>query len=139
MDWIKKAGLYALAALVSVIILGSMTGMLMEAVSGLIEGEGFNVAFHIGLFLAPSTWLTGAVETALLVLLFMLFGSSTAKASKRMLKSKAQRIEGALENSRFMNDKEKDDLFPHKRFTRLKEEKKTAFPCMRYTAIKRKM
>ena len=60
MDWIKKAGLYALAALVSVIILGSMTGMLMEAVSGLIEGEGFNVAFHIGLFLAPSTWLTGA-------------------------------------------------------------------------------
>ena len=116
-----------------------MTGMLMEAVSGLIEGEGFNVAFHIGLFLAPSTWLTGAVETALLVLLFMLFGSSTAKATKRMLKSKAQRIEGALENSRFMNDKEKDDLFPHKRFTRLKEEKKTAFPCMRYTAIKRKM
>ncbi|HJA70257.1 MAG TPA: type IV secretory system conjugative DNA transfer family protein [Candidatus Lachnoclostridium stercoravium] len=138
MDWIKKAGLYALAALVSVIILGSMTGMLMEAVSGLIEGEGFNVAFHIGLFLAPSTWLTGAVETALLVLLFMLFGSSTAKASKRMLKSKAQRIEGALENSRFMNDKEKDDLFPHKRFTRLKEEKKDGIPMYAVYSHKKK-
>ena len=138
MDWIKKAGLYALAALVSVIILGSMTGMLMEAVTGLIEGEGFNVAFHIGLFLAPSTWLTGAVETALLVLLFMLFGSSTAKASKRMLKSKAQRIEGALENSRFMNDKEKDDLFPHKRFTRLKEEKKDGIPMYAVYSHKKK-
>ena len=120
------------------IILGSMTGMLMEAVSGLIEGEGFNVAFHIGLFLAPSTWLTGAVETALLVLLFMLFGSSTAKASKRMLKSKAQRIEGALENSRFMNDKEKDDLFPHKRFTRLKEEKKDGIPMYAVYSHKKK-
>ncbi len=112
--------------------------MLMEAVSGLIEGEGFNVAFHIGLFLAPSTWLTGAVETALLVLLFMLFGSSTAKASKRMLKSKAQRIEGALENSRFMNDKEKDDLFPHKRFTRLKEEKKDGIPMYAVYSHKKK-
>ena len=110
----------------------------MEAVSGLIEGEGFNVAFHIGLFLAPSTWLTGAVETALLVLLFMLFGSSTAKASKRMLKSKAQRIEGALENSRFMNDKEKDDLFPHKRFTRLKEEKKDGIPMYAVYSHKKK-
>ena len=112
--------------------------MLMEAVSGLIEGEGFNVAFHIGLFLAPSTWLTGAVETALLVLLFMLFGSSTAKASKRMLKSKAQRIEGALENSRFMNDKEMDDLFPHKRFTRLKEEKKDGIPMYAVYSHKKK-
>ena len=112
--------------------------MLMEAVSGLIEGEGFNVAFHIGLFLAPSTWLTGAVETALLVLLFMLFGSSTVKASKRMLKSKAQRIEGALENSRFMNDKEKDDLFPHKRFTRLKEEKKDGIPMYAVYSHKKK-
>ena len=112
--------------------------MLMEAVSGLIEGEGFNVAFHIGLFLAPSTWLTGALETALLVLLIMLFVSRTAKASKRMLKSKAQRIEGALENSRFMNDKEKDDLFPHKRFTRLKEEKKDGIPMYAVYSHKKK-
>ena len=119
MKWIKKAGLYALAGLASVMVLGSMTGMLLGSLGSVMEGDGFKVSFNLGLILNPATWLTGVVETALIVLLFLLFGSSTARASKRMLKSKAQRIEGALENSRFMNDKEKDELFPHKRFTKL--------------------
>ena len=34
MDWIKKAGLYALGALASILILGSMTGI---AISGVTE------------------------------------------------------------------------------------------------------
>ena len=112
--------------------------MILESAAAMMAGDGFKLAFGIGLFFNPTTWLTGVVETALVALLFMLFGSSTAKTSKRMLKSKAQRIEGALENSRFMNDKEKDELFPHKRFTRLKEEKKDGIPMYAVYSHKKK-
>ena len=112
--------------------------MLLGSLGSVMEGDGFKVSFNLGLILNPATWLTGVVETALIVLLFLLFGSSTARASKRMLKSKAQRIEGALENSRFMNDKEKDELFPHKRFTKLKEEKKDGIPMYAVYSHKKK-
>ena len=128
MDWIKKAGLYALGALASILILGSMTGMAISGVTEMLAGNGFRIALNASVLLSPITYLTGLVETVLIALLFLVFGGSTARASKRMLKGKAKRIEGALENSRFMNDKEKNELFPHKLFTKLKEEKKDGIP-----------
>ena len=93
MDWIKKAGLYALGALASILILGSMTGMAISGVTEMLAGNGFRIALNASVLLSPITYLTGLVETVLIALLFLVFGGSTARASKRMLKGKAKRIE----------------------------------------------
>ena len=58
----------------------------------------------------------------------MVFHVGTVKRAKRLMKAKEDSIESSLENSRFMTDKEKDDNFSPKRFTRLKEEKKDGIP-----------
>ena len=57
-------------------------------------------------------------------MLYLVFHVGTVKRAKRLMKAKEDSIESSLENSRFMTDKEKDDNFSPKRFTRLKEEKK---------------
>ena len=112
--------------------------MAISGVTEMLAGNGFRIALNASVLLSPITYLTGLVETVLIALLFLVFGGSTARASKRMLKGKAKRIEGALENSRFMNDKEKNELFPHKLFTKLKEEKKDGIPMYAVYSHKKK-
>ena len=74
MDWIKKAGLYALGALASILILGSMTGMAISGVTEMLAGNGFRIALNASVLLSPITYLTGLVETVLIALLFLVFG-----------------------------------------------------------------
>ena len=53
MDWIKKAGLYALGALASILILGSMTGMAISGVTEMLAGNGVRIALNASVLLSP--------------------------------------------------------------------------------------
>lgn len=135
MKLVKKIGLYAAAAILSILVLGGLVEM---SVRYLQIGGSISGAFDLTVYGDTETYLIGFLLTCLLCLLYLVFHSNTAKVSKRMLKSKAQRIEGALENSRFMTDKEKDENFPHKKFTKLAQEKQDGIPMYAVYSNKKK-
>lgn len=119
----QKIALYAGLAFLCILILGGVTGMGLEALDAIMLGNETSF-LNFWVYLKPMTWFYGAVELVLIVLFVMIFSNSSLKTSKRMLRGKARRVEGVLENSRFMSDEERNDLFPHKRFKALEQEKK---------------
>ncbi len=129
---LKKVGIYVLLGLLAVVVLGGITAMTF---SYLTNGGGF---LNFTVYASPSTWLYGVLEVILLVLAYMVFTPASAKRSKRVLRGKAQRIEGALENSRFMTDAERDEYFPKKKFTKLNDEKKDGIPMYAVYNTKKK-
>lgn len=132
MKLLKKAVVYAVLFLVMTLILGGITAMLLGA---LFEGRSF---MNFGVFLQKNTYLYGAVESALVCLIYLMFDTNTAKRSKRILKNRAERIEGVLENSRFMTEEERDDLFPRAAFKALEKEKKDGIPMYAVYSGKKK-
>ncbi len=131
--FLKTAGIYLLLGLLSTAVLGGLTSMAFGYLSNM--GGGF---VDFGVYLRPSTWLYGLLETVLLVLAYMVFTPAGAKRNKRVLRGKGQRIEGALENSRFMNEAERDEYFPKKKFTKLNEEKQDGIPMYAVYNTKKK-
>ena len=80
-------------------------------------------------FLWKQSYVYGFVlEVAAIVLYFAIGLGTPGKNSAKMLKSKTKGIEGNLENSRFLTDKEKDDLFPKKKYNSLDSEQKDGIP-----------
>lgn len=86
----------------------------------------------------PKTYLFGVIAVVFVVVLGMIFNIDAGKKSKRLLGTKAKRVEGALENSRFLTDKEKDEYFPHKQFKKLNDEKKDGIPVYAVYSNKKK-
>ena len=129
---LKKVGIYALLGLLAVVVFGGITAMTFGY---LINGGSF---LNFAVYASPSTWLYGLLEVVLLTLAYMVFTPASAKRSKRVLRGKAQRIEGALENSRFMTDAERDENFPKKKFTKLNDEKKDGIPMYAVYNTKKK-
>lgn len=123
MTILKKAGLYLGGFLLGTMVFGCLTAMLMGYFI-----MGSRPFFNLLVLFQAETWLYGAIEMTLLALLYLLFDTNTAKRSKRMLKGKASQIEGALENSRFMTEKERHENFPKKKFKGLEAEKKDGIP-----------
>jgi type IV secretion system protein VirD4 len=99
---------------------------------------------NIGLLLDGSvltsvqTYLVGLVALVLAFLLWLVFSNSSGKRARALLSAKAKRIDGALENSRFMNNKERDFNFPPHKFTKLKEAKKDGIPVYAVYSPKKK-
>ncbi len=124
MKIVKKMGAYGALFLFLIVFTG---GALAMGLNFFVSG-GTGQVWDPAVFLDLTTYLYGGVVTALMVLLYLLFDNNTAKRSKRVLKRKAERIEGALENSRFLTDKERDEYFPHKKFKALGAEKKDGIP-----------
>ncbi len=110
--------------------------MLLEGISTAGGMRGWSGLFRPRVYLYGATYLYGALETVLLALLYVIYNPNTAKRSRKMLAGKARQVKGALENSRFMTDKERNDLFPHKRFKALAQEKKDGIPL--YAVYKNK-
>ena len=87
-----------------------------------MKNDGF---FDLGVMGWGTTYLYGIILEVLCIVLYFAIGSGTPfKNGGKMLRSKVEGIEGNLENSRFLTDKERDDLFPHKKYSALGEEKK---------------
>lgn len=134
--FLKKTAFYTVAALLFSVLLGGLTSMLLYHGAESMMTGNYWLLFDLSVYGDAMTWLTGVIEVVLAVLLYLLFHTDTAKASKRVLRARADRIEGALENSRFMTEKEREDLFPHKRFKKLAQEKKDGIPM--YAVYNRK-
>ena len=125
---IKKIAGYILGGIVVVMVLGYLTAMMLTELVPAILTRDWGRLWNPGLLLKPAVWIYGAVVTVMVYMLYLVFHVGTVKRAKRLMKAKEDSIESSLENSRFMTDKEKDDNFSPKRFTRLKEEKKDGIP-----------
>ena len=121
---------WLLLAIGGTIILGIMTQAVILGLSGFFDTVtvGFNNATFSD-FMTPDTLMFGAAEVLLIgVFVLVTSNSSELKASKSMLGGKAERVEGSLENSRWMEEKERNELFPKTTFKKLSELKKDGIP-----------
>lgn len=127
---LKKMTVYIAGAAVSICLIGGLTGFLL----GGFTPEGFSPESGMERLFSGTTLLYGTVETILMALLYHIFHiGGIGRRTKNVLKdsyrkSGAQRIEGALENARFMEDEERDENFPRKLFSRLEKEKQDGIP-----------
>lgn len=123
----KKFLIYLAEILLGIIFFGGVLATFIKNSSQVLAGD-WMAMWDPSVFLSMETYWYGAVCVALCVVLYLVFDKGTGKKAGRLVKGDNRRVEGNLENSRFLTEKEKNDLFPHKRFTHLSEEKKDGIP-----------
>ncbi|MFI3250780.1 MAG: type IV secretory system conjugative DNA transfer family protein [Eubacteriales bacterium] len=116
----KKIGLGAFLVVLLSTLLGGFITMGMSALSSVLKRETFEF-FKPEVFLKASTYGYGFVALALCVICYFALSRDMGEG-KSLLRRKAKAVVGALENSRFLLDKERDELFPRKKFTQLNDE-----------------
>ena len=127
----KKTMLLVVVILVfSALFLGTLIRFLLENLSASVEGSGWR--FRWQLLAEPATWIIGVTITVFLGVIYALNGGfSSSNKGARFLKGKGgekDRIEGSLENSRFLTDEERDKYFPPFAYETLPDAKKDGVP-----------
>lgn len=127
----KKTMLLVVVILVfSALFLGTLIRFLLENLSASVEGSGWR--FRWQLLAEPATWIIGVSITVFLGVIYALNGGfSSSNKGARFLKGKGgekDRIEGSLENSRFLTDEERDKYFPPFAYETLPDAKKDGVP-----------
>jgi type IV secretory pathway TraG/TraD family ATPase VirD4 len=127
----KKTMLLVVVILVfSALFLGTLIRFLLENLSASVEGSGWR--FRWQLLAEPATWIIGVTITVFLGVIYALNGGfSSSNKGARFLKGKGgekDRIEGSLENSRFLTDEERDKYFPPFTYETLADAKKDGVP-----------
>lgn len=131
--------LYVLIAILGVGVIGYILNFLLNVLPAEISSGAGVVFWHPLLLLQPMTWIIGAAAAAVAVLLYFLFKGNSFRSARKMMKgSNKDAVQGALENSRFMNEKEKEANFPHKKYTELGKEKKDGIPVYAVYSTKKK-
>lgn len=132
--------LYVLAGFLAVGVIGYGAAAAAEILPKAIAARNFGLLWKPALWLQPSTWIYGIVAVAVVLLLYFLTkdGNSAKKRKKYLMGSQRDVVESSLENSRFMTEKERNDNFPRKEFTKLGEEKKDGIPVYAVYSTKRK-
>jgi type IV secretion system protein VirD4 len=127
---LRKALLWGGLALVSIAVLGYMIQTILspDLIASLVE-EGATALWEPARLRSVDTYLYGAIALVLCVLLWLVFKKPTVNSKKLMGKTgKGGSFESALENSRFMTTKERDDNFTPAAFTKLDAMKKDGVP-----------
>jgi len=126
----KTIALYVAIFLISSLLLGTLVRFIVENVSASLGTDGWH--FRWKLLIEPMTWLVGVVIDLLMAAIYALNGGfRSANKGTRMLKGKGgekDRIEGSLENSRFLTDEERDKYFPPFTYESLPDAKKDGVP-----------
>ena len=118
-----------LGGLVGIFILGALTNAMMAGLAGSMSGEGFKPDFSPQTIFSKTSLIYGVVEVVILGIIYGVYLANPAKGvANNMLNSKADRVEGALENSRWMTEKERNELFPHTMYNSLGSLKKDGVP-----------
>ena len=126
----KKLLRYVLAVVPGGAALGFLVRLLLRNLLGMIAGDGFR--FELSLLLRPGTWMMGYLLIAVFwVMLWVwpaVFGGKGS--SKGLLGGGNNSVveDSALENSRFLTDKERDSYFPATTYDHLQEVKKDGVP-----------
>ncbi len=125
----RKWLFYVLGGIIGMIVLGMLSNAAMSGLKFMSAGEGYRPDFSPSVLFSATSFIYGFVEVLILVIVYVTFLSNPAgRSSKRMLNSKAERVEGSLENSRWMEEKERNELFPKTEFSKLPELKKDGIP-----------
>ncbi|MBQ3790705.1 MAG: type IV secretory system conjugative DNA transfer family protein, partial [Lachnospiraceae bacterium] len=130
---IKKILIGLGIGILAILGLGAITGILLASLSTWQAGGGFDLIVTPESMFGKVQLFYGLIEGALLAALYLVYRLSLPTGSaNRLLKGHssgdADRVEGALENSRWMTDKERNELFPHRNFNKLGELKKDGIP-----------
>ncbi len=129
---IKKIALNVMMAILAIIVLGAITGVLLASLNEWDATTGFHLVINASTLFGSEQIIYGIVELALLTAVFFIYKLSTnVDSANRLLRgrgSKNERIESSLENSRFMTDKERNELFPKSQFHKLDGLKKDGIP-----------
>ena len=128
------------------VLIAGTVGFLIRSVPEMlttaIQGQQSEIDFS--LLLSGKTWLYGAGAGLVIVVLYMLSGNNldrmiTASGGSLLgKKGEADRVEGSLENSRFLTEKERDKYFPGNPYSNLNNVKKDGIP-VRAVLNKKKM
>ncbi|MBR1598503.1 MAG: type IV secretory system conjugative DNA transfer family protein [Lachnospiraceae bacterium] len=121
--------------LIFVLIAGTV-GFLIRSIPDMIAAaiQGQQSEIDFTLLLSGKTWLYGAGAGLVLAILYMLSGNNldrmiTASGGSLLgRKGEADRVEGSLENSRFLTEKERDKYFPHNPYSELNKVNKDGIP-----------
>ena len=117
-EWIqeqdKKTLLFgALIFVVASLFLGTLIRFIIDNLSAAVAGESWHFNWHW--LVEALTWTIGLAIVILLGVVYALNGGfRSSNKTNKMLKGKGgekDRIEGSLENSRFLTDEERDKLF----------------------------
>lgn len=112
-------------------VIGYLLRAFMENLDPMMRGQGFS--WDIGLLFDLKTWGIGALTLLILwAVMWVGTGRSTGASGKGrgLLRGKADKsvVEGALENSRFLTDEERDEFFPPFDYDHMDEVKKDGIP-----------
>ncbi len=111
-------------------VIGWILCSMMDNIGPMMRGQGF--VWELDLLLEPKTWGIGALT---LIVLWAVMWAGTGKSGGfgkglGLLRGKADKnvVEGALENSRFLTDEERDEFFPPFDYDHMDEVKKDGIP-----------
>ncbi len=126
----KKIITLAVAAIVGEVLCSYLIGALFDNLLPAIKEKSVAVFFDPAVLLNPLNYLYGLIALVLIVLMYMINRpDSFARLKKIMSGSKTDMVaDYALENSRFMTDKERDFNFAPHEFSKLGESKKDGIP-----------
>lgn len=128
-NW-KMIALYGVAFLLAVGLFGFVAAAVIEELPAAMNSGDYSQIFKPSLLLHLNTWLYGLVLSVVGILFYSVYRGFTFGERRQLMRGgRNDAVEdSALENSRFMNEKEKEFNFPHKAFTKLGEEKKDGIP-----------
>ncbi|MBE5861546.1 MAG: type IV secretory system conjugative DNA transfer family protein [Lachnospiraceae bacterium] len=130
--------LYLLLILVGILVLGFFVRSVLVNMNGIFAGKPLILDWH--LLLEPTTWAQGVFAVVVVLLLvFVTDYRSVSSKSMREKKGMDARTEGALENSRFLTDRERDKYFPCYLYQQLGSVKKDGIPVRAFVDKKGKM
>ena len=117
--------------LAAALLTGMLVRVLIANLSSTVEGETWKINWHY--LIEPLTWMIGLLIVLLLGTIYAINGGfASSNRGARFLKGKGgekDRVEGSLENSRFLTDAERDKYFPPFTYETLPEAKKDGVPA----------
>ena len=132
MNRFLKIILYILIFLLVAGTVGFLIRTIPEMITASMQGQTSEM--DLSLLLQGKTWLYGAAAGVVVVVLYLLSGNNLDRlitgSGAGMLgkKGEADRVEGSLENSRFLTEKERDKYFPGNPYSNLNNVTKDGIP-----------
>ncbi|MBR0313222.1 MAG: type IV secretory system conjugative DNA transfer family protein, partial [Oscillospiraceae bacterium] len=110
--------------------MGTLLRFIVENIGGMIGGSG--VRFRIRLLIEWQTWVLGGGVSMIFAFLYAINGGFRGMGGNGLLGGKSgdgDRIEGSLENSRFLTEQERDKYFPTFTYETLSQSKNDGVPA----------
>jgi len=125
----QTIALYVFLFLGGSLLMGTIVRMSIESIGSLIGGGGWIFRGHM--LIEPLTWGIGNAIMIVFVAVFAINGGFRGSFGSGLLggKGEGDRIEGSLENSRFLTDQERDKYFPTFTYETLTQSKNDGVPA----------